>query len=66
MQSICAMVILDAVHYKVRENGIVVKKAAYVAVCTDLEGKKDILGTWLGATESSKYRCITEIYPLFP
>lgn len=55
LQSVYAMVILDAVHYSVRENGIVVKKAAYVAIGTDLEGKKDVLGIWLGASESSKY-----------
>lgn len=55
LQSVYAMVILDAIHYKVRENGIVVKKAAYIANGTDLEGQKDVLGIWLGATESSKY-----------
>lgn len=55
LQSVYAMVILDAVHYSVRENGIVIKKAAYVAIGTDLDGKKDVLGIWLGVTESSKY-----------
>jgi putative transposase len=55
LQSVYAMLILDAIHYKVREEGIVVKKAAYIAIGTDLEGKKDVLGIWLGATESSKY-----------
>ena len=55
LQSVYAMVILDAIHYSVRDNGIVSKKAAYVAIGTDLEGKKDVLGIWLGATESSKY-----------
>lgn len=55
LQSVYAMVILDAVHYNVRENGIVSKKAAYVAIGTDLDGKKDVLGIWLGASESSKY-----------
>lgn len=55
LQNVYAMMILDAVHYNVRENGIVTKKAAYVAIGTDLEGKKDVLGIWLGATESAKY-----------
>lgn len=55
LQSVYAMVILDAVHYNVRDNGIVTKKAAYVAIGTDLEGRKDVLGIWLGANESSKY-----------
>lgn len=55
LQSVYAMVILDAIHYNVRDNGIVTKKAAYVAIGTDLEGRKDVLGIWLGASESSKY-----------
>ena len=55
LQSVYAMVILDAIHYNVRDNGIVGKKAAYVAIGTDLEGKKDVLGIWLGANESAKY-----------
>lgn len=55
LQSVYAMVVLDAVHYNVRDNGIVTKKAAYVAIGTDLDGKKDVLGIWLGASESAKY-----------
>lgn len=55
LQSVYAMLILDAIHYKVREDGIVVKKAAYIAIGTNLEGRKDVLGIWLGASESSKY-----------
>lgn len=55
LQSVYAMVILDAIHYSVRDNGIVSKKAAYVAIGTDLAGKKDVLGIWLGASESAKY-----------
>lgn len=55
LESVYAMVLLDAIHYKVREEGMVVKKAVYIAIGTDLEGKKDVLGLWVGATESSKY-----------
>jgi transposase-like protein len=49
------MVMLDAIHYKVREEGTVVKKAVYIGIGTDMEGKKDVLGLWIGATESAKY-----------
>lgn len=55
LESVYAMVMLDAIHYKVREDGIVVKKAVYIGIGTDLEGKKDVLGIWIGATESAKY-----------
>lgn len=36
------MVLVDAIHYKVREKGTVVKKAVYIAIGTDLEGKKGV------------------------
>ena len=55
LESVYAMVMLDAIHYKVREEGMVMKKAVYIAVGTDLQGKKDVLGLWVGATESAKY-----------
>ena len=55
LESVYALVVLDAIHYKVREEGAVVKKAVYIAIGTDLDGRKDILGLWVGATESSKY-----------
>lgn len=55
LESVYAMVMLDSIHYKVREDGIVVKKAVYIGIGTDLEGKKDVLGIWIGATESAKY-----------
>lgn len=52
LQSVYAMVILDAIHYNVRDNGIVIKKVAYVAVGTDLEGRKDVFVFLLGTNES--------------
>ena len=50
-----AVVFLDAIHYKVREDEQVVTKAAYVVLGIDLEGKKDLLGFWIGAHESAKF-----------
>ena len=55
LENVYAMVMLDAIHYKVREDGIVIKKAVYIAIGTDLDGKKDVLGIWVGANESAKY-----------
>ena len=49
------MVFLDAIHYHVRENNIVVKKAVYIALGYNLEGFKNIQGMWVGENESSKY-----------
>jgi putative transposase len=55
LQPVYAMVMMDAVRYKVRDEGVVVNKAAYIAIGTDLEGKKDVLGIWMGASEGAKY-----------
>ena len=55
LEACYAHVVLDAIHYKVREEGSVVKKAVYIAIGTDLFGMKDVLRIWIGKTESSKY-----------
>jgi putative transposase len=55
LESVYAMVMLDALHIKVREDGSVVKKAVYIAIGTDMDGRKDVLGIWLDATEGAKY-----------
>ena len=55
LKDVYAMVVLDAIYYKVREEGGIVNKAAYIALGTDLEGKKEVLGIWVGATESAKF-----------
>lgn len=48
LESVYAMVMLDAIHYKVREDGIVVKKAVYIGIGTDLEGKRMSLASGSG------------------
>lgn len=49
------VVFLDVVHFKVREDGRIVTKAAYVALGIDAEGCKDILGIWVGENEGAKF-----------
>ena len=55
LESVYAMIMLDAIHYKVREEGTVIRKAVYIGIGTDLDGRKDVLGLWVGAVESAKY-----------
>lgn len=55
LESCYAHVVLDAIFYKVREEGLVVKKAVYIAIGTNLEGMKEVLGLWVGESESAKY-----------
>ena len=55
LESVYAVVFMDAIHYHVRSEGQIVKKAVYVAIGIDLEGKKTVLGMWVGENESAKY-----------
>ena len=47
---------IDAIHYSVRDNGIIRKMAAYVILGISCEGKKDVLTIEVGDNESAKYR----------
>jgi len=55
LRSVYPIVFMDAIHYSVRKDGIVVKKAVYIAIGIDIEGQKEILGMWIGEAESSKF-----------
>lgn len=55
LESIYAVVYMDAIHYHVRQDGRIVKKAVYIAIGINLDGIKDVLGLWVGENESSKY-----------
>jgi len=53
--SVYALLFLDAIHFKVRHEGRIVSKAAYVVIGVDLEGMKEVLGIWIGQSESAKF-----------
>lgn len=55
LERIYAAVFLDAIHYKVRQEGAIVNKAAYMVIGIDLDGRKDVLGMWIGEHETSKF-----------
>ena len=55
LESIYAVVFLDAIHYHVRSEGQIVKKAVYITIGLDLDGRKDVLGMWVGENESAKF-----------
>ena len=46
---------IDAIHYSVRDNGVIRKLAAYVILGINAEGKKEVLTIHVGENESSKY-----------
>ena len=55
LEAVYAVVFLDAIHYHVRSEGQIIKKAVYIAIGIDLDGKKDVLGMWVGENESAKF-----------
>lgn len=55
LEEIYAVVYLDAIHYHVRAEGQIVKKAVYIAIGLSLSGQRDVLGMWVGENESAKF-----------
>ena len=53
LQSIYPIIWIDAIHYKIRQDGKVVSKAALIVLGIDLEGKQDILALHIIKNESS-------------
>lgn len=46
---------MDAIHYKIKEEGRIVNRAAYIVLGVSLDGEKDILSISIGANETSKF-----------
>jgi len=55
LHSIYAIVFMDAIHFNVKQDGMITKKAAYMTIGIDLEGRKDVLGIWIGENEAAKF-----------
>jgi putative transposase len=55
LESIYAVVFMDAVHFHVRSEGQIIKKAVYVAIGVQMDGIRDVLGMWVGENESAKF-----------
>jgi len=43
---------MDAIHYHVRSEGRIVKRVVYTALGIDMDGKKDVLGMYVGKTRA--------------
>ena len=55
LESVYPFVFMDAIHYKVREEGRVISKAVYGIIAVNQEGYKDVLGLYVGENESAKF-----------
>ena len=56
LDAVYPIVYIDALVVKVRTDGTVINRAAYLAVGVDVEGRKHVLGVWLGdGDEGAKF-----------
>ena len=55
LDDVYPFVFIDAVHFSVREDNHIIKKAAYIVLGINSEGFKEVLGIWIGENESAKY-----------
>ena len=55
LEDIYAVVFMDAIHFHVRSEGQIIKKAVYIAIGINMEGQKEVIGMWVGENESAKF-----------
>lgn len=55
LSEIYAVVFMDAIHYHVRSEGRIVKRAVYIVLGINMYGNKEILGMYVGENESAKF-----------
>ena len=55
LESLYLIVWMDGIVFKVRENSRVINKTVYLAVGLNLEGRKEVLGLWLGKNETAAF-----------
>lgn len=55
LDAVYPFIFMDAVHYRVKEDGRILNRASYVVMGVTVEGNKDILGIWIGESETSKF-----------
>ncbi len=55
LEEVYAIIYLDGMVFNVRQDGHVIKKTAYSIMAFNLDGMKEILGIWIGESESAKF-----------
>lgn len=55
LSEVYPIIFIDAVHFSVREDRLVKKLAAYIVLGVNSEGRKEVLGIYIGENESAKY-----------
>jgi putative transposase len=55
LNDVYAVVFMDAIHYKIRQDSKVISKAAYTCMGINLEGNVSVLGNWLSENEGAHF-----------
>lgn len=55
LEEVYAIIWMDAIHFKIREDGKVITKAVYTVLGVNLKGYKEILGLYVGDNESARF-----------
>lgn len=55
LDSVYPIVWMDAIHYKIKEDGHYISKAIYTLLGLNIEGKKEIIGIYLSENEGANY-----------
>ncbi len=55
LEAIYLVVWMDGIVFKVRENSRVIEKTLYIAIGLAIDGKKQVLGLWLGKDEAASF-----------
>ena len=55
LENVYPVIWLDAMHFKVRQDGVVVSKAIYSILAVTVEGQKEVIGIYFGDTEASSF-----------
>lgn len=55
LESVYPVVWLDAIHFKVRDNGVVKSKAIYSILAVSTEGQKEVIGIYFGENEGASF-----------
>lgn len=63
LDNVYPIMYLDCIHVKARDNHVIINKAVYLAIGVNMEGKKELLGIWIGKNEGSKFwmQVVTEL-----
>lgn len=63
LESVYPILYLDCIHVKARDNHTIINKAVYLAIGVNMEGKKELLGIWIGKNEGAKFwmQVVTEL-----